>query len=78
MEYHSLMDRSMLFEHKDEEHIQAQGFQVWQSIVDRYTAPAVPPTNDKTVKLGENNSKAQNRKLSEIIPKKNKKNIVVQ
>jgi hypothetical protein len=39
-------------------YIQAQGFQVWQSIVDGYTTPAVPPTNDKVVKLGENNSKA--------------------
>jgi hypothetical protein len=32
-------------------YIQAQGFQVWQSIVDGYTAPTVPPTNDKAVKL---------------------------
>jgi hypothetical protein len=39
-------------------YIQAQGFQVWQSIVDRYTTPIVPPKNDKVVKLGENNSKA--------------------
>jgi hypothetical protein len=38
-------------------YIQAQGFQVWQSIVDGYTEPTVPPTNDKEVKLGENNSK---------------------
>jgi hypothetical protein len=28
-------------------YIQARGFQVWQSIVDGYTAPSVPPTNDK-------------------------------
>jgi hypothetical protein len=28
-------------------YIHAQGFQVWQSIVDGYTAPVVPPTNDK-------------------------------
>jgi hypothetical protein len=39
-------------------YIQAQGFQVWKSIVDGYTTPAVPPTNDKAVKLSENNSKA--------------------
>jgi hypothetical protein len=45
-------------------YIQAQGFQVWQSIVDGYTAPAVPPTNDKAVKLGENNSKAKNALLN--------------
>jgi hypothetical protein len=40
-------------------YIQAQGFQVWQLIVDGYTTPAVPPTNDKAVKLSENNSKAR-------------------
>jgi hypothetical protein len=45
-------------------YIQAQGFQVWQSIVDGYTAPAVPPTNDKVVKLGENNSKDKNALLN--------------
>ena len=44
--------------------IQAQGFQVWQSIVDGYTAPIVPPTNDKEVKLSENNSKAKNALLN--------------
>jgi hypothetical protein len=41
-----------------------QGFQVWQSIVDGYTAPTVPPTNDKAVKLSENNSKAINALLN--------------
>jgi hypothetical protein len=45
-------------------YIQAQGFQVWQSIVDGYTTPVVPPTNDKAVKLGENNSKAKNAILN--------------
>jgi hypothetical protein len=45
-------------------YIQAQGFQVWKSIVDGYTAPAVPPTSDKTVKLGENNSKSINALLN--------------
>jgi hypothetical protein len=45
-------------------YIQAQGFQVWQSIVDGYTAPTVPPTNEKAVKLGENNSKATNALLN--------------
>jgi hypothetical protein len=45
-------------------YIQAQGFQVWQSIVDGYTAPTVPPTNEKVVKLGENNSKATNALLN--------------
>jgi hypothetical protein len=45
-------------------YIQAQGFQVWQSIVYGYTTPTVPPTNDKAVKLGENNSKAKNKLLN--------------
>ena len=41
-------------------YIKAHGFQVWKSIVDGYTTP----TNDKTVKLGENNSKATNALLN--------------
>jgi hypothetical protein len=45
-------------------YIHAQGLQVWQSIVDGYTTPVVPPTNDKAVKLGENNSKATNALLN--------------
>ena len=45
-------------------YIQGQGFQVWQSIVDGYTTPTIPPTNDKAVKLGENNSKATNALLN--------------
>jgi hypothetical protein len=45
-------------------YIQAQVFQVWKSIVDGYIAPAVPPTNEKVVKLGENNSKSINALLN--------------
>jgi hypothetical protein len=45
-------------------YIQAQGFQVWQSIVDGYTTPTIPPTNDKEVKIDENNSKAINALLN--------------
>jgi hypothetical protein len=45
-------------------YIQAQGFQVWQSIVDGYTTLAIPPTNDKEMKLGENNSKSKNALLN--------------
>jgi hypothetical protein len=45
-------------------YIQEQGFQVWQSIVDGYIALAVPPTNDKARKLGENNSKVRNALLN--------------
>jgi hypothetical protein len=45
-------------------YIQAHGFEIWQSIVDGYIVPAVPPTNDKAVKLGQNNSKATNALLN--------------
>ena len=45
-------------------YIQAQGFQIWQSIVDGYTAPTVPPTSEKVVKVSENNSKATNAILN--------------
>jgi hypothetical protein len=45
-------------------YIQAHGFQVWESIVDGYTTPAVPPTNDTAIKLGENNSKDTNALLN--------------
>ena len=41
-------------------YIQEHGFEIWQSIVDGYIVPTVPPTNDKAVKLGQNNSKAKN------------------
>jgi hypothetical protein len=47
-------------------YIQAQGFQFWKSIVDGYTSPAIPPTNEKAVKLGENNSKAKNALLNDL------------
>jgi hypothetical protein len=45
-------------------YIHEHGFQVWKSIVDGYTAPIVPPINDKVVKLGENNSKDKNPHLN--------------
>jgi hypothetical protein len=45
-------------------YIQAQVFEIWQSIVDGYTTPAVPATNDKAVKLGQKNSKATNALLN--------------
>jgi hypothetical protein len=45
-------------------YIQAHGFEIWQSIVDGYTVPVVPPTNDKAVKLDQNNSKATNALLN--------------
>jgi hypothetical protein len=45
-------------------YIQAHGFEIWQSIVDGYTVLAVPPKNDKAMKLGRNNSKATNAFLN--------------
>jgi hypothetical protein len=45
-------------------YIQEQGFEIWQSIVDGYTVPTVPPANDKEVKLVQNNSKATNELLN--------------
>jgi hypothetical protein len=51
-------------------YIQAQGFEISQSIVDGYIALIVLPTNDKAVKLNQNNSKNKNalmNGLSEMI-----------
>jgi hypothetical protein len=45
-------------------YIQAQGFEILQSIVDGYTVPTIQPTNDKAMKLGQNNSKATNALLN--------------
>jgi hypothetical protein len=45
-------------------YIHAHGFEIWQSIVDGYTVPTVPPTNDKAVKLSQNNSKATSEVLN--------------
>jgi hypothetical protein len=45
-------------------YIHAQGLEIWQSIVDGYIAPVVLPTNDKAVKISQNNSKATNALLN--------------
>jgi hypothetical protein len=45
-------------------YIQAQGFEIWKSIVDGYTVPTVSPTNDKAAKIIQNNSKATNALLN--------------
>jgi hypothetical protein len=45
-------------------YIQAQGFEIWQSIVDGYTVPTILPTNDKAVKCNQNNSKSTNALLN--------------
>jgi hypothetical protein len=41
-------------------YILSQGFEIWKSILDGYTIPTIPPTNDKAMKLSQNNSKATN------------------
>ena len=45
-------------------YIQAQVFEVWKSVVDRYKEPIVLPTNDNGRKLFLNNSKATNALLN--------------
>jgi hypothetical protein len=51
-------------EHKDEDIYTGIGISSLAINVYGYTAPKVPPTNDKAVKLGENNSKATNALLN--------------
>ena len=60
MEYHTLMEKYAFWSIRMKTYIQEQGFEIWQSIVDGYTVPVVPPKNDKAVKLGQTNSKATN------------------
>jgi hypothetical protein len=48
-------------------YIHAHGFQFWKAIVDGHTTPSVPPTNEKAMKLGKNNSKATNAVLNGLI-----------
>ena len=45
-------------------YIQAHGFKIWQSVVDGYKEPTVPPTSKRTIKLGKNNFKATNALLN--------------
>jgi hypothetical protein len=45
-------------------YIHAQGFEIWQSVVDGYKEPTVSPTNERAIKLRENNSKATNALLN--------------
>jgi hypothetical protein len=48
-------------------YVQAQGFEVWKSIVDGYKEPVVPPTNENGRKLSLNNSKAKNAILNGLV-----------
>ena len=45
-------------------YIQAQGFEIWQSIVDGYKEPTILPTNERAIKIRKNNSKATNALLN--------------
>jgi hypothetical protein len=45
-------------------YVQAQGFEVWKSIVDGYKEPTVLPTNENGKKLSLNNSKSTNELLN--------------
>ena len=45
-------------------YIQAQGFEIWQSIVDGYKELTIPPTNERAIKLRKNNSKTTNSLLN--------------
>jgi hypothetical protein len=40
-------------------YVQAQGFEVWKSVVDGYKEPTVPPTNENGRKINQNNSKSK-------------------
>jgi hypothetical protein len=46
--------------------VQAQGFDVWQVVVDRYKIPATPPKDKDGKKLSEKKSKAKNVILSGV------------
>ena len=41
-------------------YIQAHGFEIWQSVVDGYKEPGVSSTNEREIKLSQNNSKDTN------------------
>jgi hypothetical protein len=47
--------------------LQTQGFDVWKSVVDGYSAPVTPPTNKHGKKLSENNSKDKGTILSSLV-----------
>ena len=42
----------------------ANGFEIWQSVVDGYKEPTIPPTNDNRKKLSLNHSKSTNSLLN--------------
>jgi hypothetical protein len=48
------------FRRRMKTYVQAQGFEVWKSVVDGYKEPIILPTNDNGRKLSMNNSKENN------------------
>ena len=45
-------------------YIQAQGFEIWKSIVDGYKEPTILPTSERAIKLDQNNFKDTNALLN--------------
>jgi hypothetical protein len=48
-------------------YVQAHGFDVWQSVVDRYKEPITPPTYNDGKKLSQNNSTSKNSLSSVMV-----------
>ena len=48
-------------------YLQAQGFDVWQAVVNGYNTPTSPPTDNNGRKLHEQNAKAMNGILSGLV-----------
>jgi hypothetical protein len=45
-------------------YIHSHGFEIWKSVAYEYKEPSVPPTNERAIKLGQNNSKEKNPLLN--------------
>ena len=45
-------------------YVQAHGFEVWKSVVDGHKEPLVASTNERAIRLSQNNSKATNALLN--------------
>jgi hypothetical protein len=48
-------------------YVQTHGFEFWQSVVDGYKEPIIPPTNENGRKLSLNNSKDKNALLNGLV-----------
>jgi hypothetical protein len=65
MEYHNFMEKKYAFWNKRmKTYTQAHGFEIWQSVVDGYKELTILPTNERVIKLGQNNSKETNSLLN--------------